>query len=449
MLLATGLCISSTHVPCTEAINVDRYRRVPALRVLMTYAPPHPTPSGPAGDKTPQLIPPAKATNVSIDVQSFVEAKFARYDGDASFLAGPTEATKLQMRILDQLLLEEQKKGILDVDTATPSGITAFPPGYIDPERPDIERIKGMQTDQPLKRAIKPMGGVRTVAGALEAYGYTLDKDVDEIFSKYRKTHNQGAFLGDGKSSQIASAWYFVILTLPGVFDVYTAEMRAARKAGILTGLPDGYGRGRIIGDYRRVALYGVDALIAAKKDDLKGVLGGTMTEETIRLREEVVEQIRALQELKAMAAAYGDNISQPATDSREAVQWLYYGYLAAVKEQDGAAMSLGRIDAFLDTYFEADLASGRATESQIQELIDHLVIKLRIVRQLRSPEYNQLFAGDPTWVTCAIGGTAGDGGHMVTKTSYRLLQTLCEFVCFFTVLLQQPSPTCTHPQTT
>ena len=209
------------------------------------------------------------------------------------------------------------------------------------------------------------------------------------------------------------------------MFDVYTAEMRAARKAGILTGLPDGYGRGRIIGDYRRVALYGVDALVAAKKDDLRTLLGGTMTEETIRLREEVVEQIRALQELKEMAASYGDDISQPATDSREAVQWLYYGYLAAVKEQDGAAMSLGRIDAFLDTYFEADLASGKYCESEIQELIDHLVIKLRIVRQLRSPEYNQLFAGDPTWVTCAIGGTAGDGGHMVTKTAYRLLQTL------------------------
>lgn len=425
---------------------------MPALRVLGTYAPPRPSPSGPAGDQQPDqsrmrveiptqpnltVRPPAPpaSTTPAIDVQSYVEANFVRYNGDASFLAGPTPATKQQMEIVEKLLLEEQKKGILDVDTVTPSGITAFAPGYIDPEHPELEKIKGLQTDKPLKRAIKPLGGVRTVAGALESYGYTLDPTVDEIFSKYRKTHNQGrpklgvcnrrcfcgtraAFCCHPRSTHLLAH------TPSGVFDAYTPEMRAARKAGILTGLPDGYGRGRIIGDYRRVALYGVDALIAAKKDDWKNLLNGTMTEETIRLREEVVEQvgmhkfhtvslattvsrhtfastlpsqIRSLMELKEMAKSYGDDISKPAADSREAVQWLYYGYLAAVKEQDGAAMSMGRIDAFLDTYFEKDLAAGTYTEEQIQELIDHLVVKLRIVRHLRSPEYNQLFAGDPT----------------------------------------------------
>jgi formate C-acetyltransferase len=286
----------------------------------------------------------------------------------------------------------------MDVDPHVPSGITAFPPGYIDQEK---EVIVGLQTDAPLKRAIKPLGGVNMVKAALQAYGYELPKDIEALYSKVRKTHNSG------------------------VFDAYTDEMRRARKSGILTGLPDGYGRGRIIGDYRRVALYGVDKLIEAKKEDLKYNVLGVMDEEKIRLREEVNEQIRALQELKEMAASYGDDISKPATNSREAVQWVYYAYLAAVKEQDGAAMSMGRIDAFLDTYFEKDLKAGTMTEQQIQELMDQFVMKLRIVRHLRTPEYNDLFAGDPTWVTCALGGTDEHGKSMVTKTSFRMLHTL------------------------
>ncbi|KXZ55137.1 hypothetical protein GPECTOR_3g288 [Gonium pectorale] len=320
------------------------------------------------------------------------------YYGDASFLAGPTERTQTLWSELRRLIMKELEKGVLDVDPSKPSTIAGFGPGYLDKE---LEQVVGLQTDAPLKRAIKPLGGINMVKAALESYGYTPDPEVERLYTSVRKTHNSG------------------------VFDAYTDEMRAARKSGILTGLPDGYGRGRIIGDYRRVALYGVDALIAAKKTDLKHNLLGVMDEEKIRLREEVNEQIRALNELKQMAAAYGFDISKPAKNAREAVQWLYFAYLAAVKEQDGAAMSLGRIDAFLDTYFERDLASGALTEVEAQELIDHFVMKLRIVRHLRTPEYNALFAGDPTWVTCVLGGTDAAGNPMVTKTSFRMLNTL------------------------
>ena len=304
------------------------------------------------------------------------------------------------METLKPLIKLEHEKGILDVDVSTPSSITAFPPGYIDEK---LEIIKGLQTDKPLKRSIKPAGGINIVKNALESYGYKLDPAVARTYTpSVRKTHNAG------------------------VFDAYTPEMVLARKSGILTGLPDGYGRGRIIGDYRRVALYGVDALIAAKHEDL-AELGGTMTEETIRLREEVREQVRALEELKAMAAGYGDDVSRPAQTAREAVQWLYYAYLGAVKEQDGAAMSLGRVDAFLDIYFERELRSGALTEQGAQELVDDLVIKLRSVRHLRTPEYNALFAGDPTWVTAALGGMdAATGRPLVTRTAFRILHTLC-----------------------
>lgn len=334
----------------------------------------------------------------TIDVGAYVARNYKPYAGDSSFLSGPTENTKALWSQLEQLCALELEKGILGVDPHTPSTITSFGPGYINKDK---EVVVGMQTDEPLKRAIKPLGGINMVRAALQAYGYELPKDIDHIFTNVRKTHNSG------------------------VFDAYTSEMKAARKSGILTGLPDGYGRGRIIGDYRRVALYGVDALIAAKREDLKSVLLGVMDEEKIRLREEVQEQIRALQELKQMAAFYGDDVSRPASNSREAVQWTYYAYLAAVKEQDGAAMSMGRIDAFLDTYFERDLRDGAITEEAVQELIDQFVMKMRIVRQLRTPEYNELFAGDPTWVTCVLGGCDDGGAPMVTKTSYRLLQTL------------------------
>lgn len=341
---------------------------------------------------------PKVAIDTGINVAKYVQDNFTPYTGDASFLAGPTERTKKLWSKLEAMIHEEVEKGIMGVDPTLPSTIDAFPAGYIDSE---LEVIKGLQTDEPLKRAIKPLGGIGMVRTALESYGYTMDSLVEDIYTNVRKTHNAG------------------------VFDAYTDEMRAARKSGILTGLPDGYGRGRIIGDYRRVALYGVDALIAAKQKDLKFNLLGVMDEEKIRLREEVCEQIRALKELKSMAAKYGDDIGKPARNAREAIQWMYYGYLGAVKEQDGAAMSLGRVDAFIDTYLEKDLKSGAITEAQAQEMIDDLVMKLRIVRQLRTPEYNALFAGDPTWVTAVLGGTDANGQSMVTKTSYRILQTL------------------------
>ena len=296
-----------------------------------------------------------------------------------------------------ELFVEERKKGVLDI-SQIPSSITAHAPGYIDQEN---EVIVGLQTDAPLKRAIMPNGGLRMVLGALEAYGYTPDPHVVEAFTKYRKTHNDA------------------------VFDAYTADIRRCRSSHLLTGLPDAYGRGRIIGDYRRVALYGVDRLIEAKKREKQALDNEPSVEDIIRDREELSEQIRALEELKTMAASYGFDISGPALTAREAVQWLYFGYLAAVKEQNGAAMSLGRVSTFLDVYFERDLAAGRLTEEQAQEIIDDFVIKLRIVRFLRTPEYDDLFAGDPTWVTESIGGMGDDGRPLVTKTSFRMLHTL------------------------
>ena len=334
----------------------------------------------------------------TIDVRDFIQANYTPYLGDADFLAGPTERTTALWDRLRQMFPIERERGVYDVDAATPAGITAHAPGYIDR---DHEIIVGLQTDAPLKRAIMPNGGWRMVASSLHAYGVEPDPRVEEIFTKYRKTHNDG------------------------VFDAYTPEIRAARRAGIITGLPDAYGRGRIIGDYRRVALYGVDRLIAAKRADRAALDDRWADEDTIRAREELSEQIRALSELQQMAAGYGFDISRPAGDAREAVQWLYFGFLAAVKEQNGAAMSLGRVSTFLDVYFERDLAAGRLTEQQAQEIVDDFVIKLRIVRFLRTPDYDELFSGDPTWVTEAIGGIGRDARPLVTRTGFRLLQTL------------------------
>jgi formate C-acetyltransferase len=332
-----------------------------------------------------------------IDVRDFIQKNYTPYTGDEGFLVGPTAATRDLWQKVAQLMQIERERGILDADTRVISSITSHPPGYIDRE---LERIVGLQTDQPLKRAIMPFGGIRVVKAALNAYGYTLDPETEAIFTKYRKTHNDG------------------------VFDAYTQDMRMARRSGIITGLPDAYGRGRIIGDYRRVALYGCDRLIEDKKDQ-KQSLEAVSDEPTIRLREELSEQIRALEELKQMAASYGFDLSAPAATAQEAVQWLYFGYLAAVKEQNGAAMSLGRVSTFLDIYCERDLRNGAATETEIQELIDQFVMKLRMVRFLRTPEYNELFSGDPTWVTESIGGIGEDGRPLVTKTSFRMLHTL------------------------
>ncbi|HEX6472643.1 MAG TPA: formate C-acetyltransferase [Streptosporangiaceae bacterium] len=333
-----------------------------------------------------------------IDVRAFIQANHTPYEGDASFLAGPTERTRAVWRRVSALFPEERRRGIYDVDASTPSSITSHAPGYIDRDR---ELIVGLQTDAPLRRAIMPNGGLRMVEGGLAAYGRELDPAVRTIFTTYRKTHNDG------------------------VFDAYTPAIRRARRSHIITGLPDAYGRGRIIGDYRRVALYGVDRLIEAKEADRRGLDDRPATEAVIRDREELAEQVRALRELKRMAAAYGYDISAPARDAREAIQWLYFGYLAAAKEQNGAAMSLGRTSTFLDIYLSRDLRAGRIDETRAQELIDDLVIKLRIVRFLRTPEYDELFSGDPTWVTEAIGGMGADGRPLVTRTSYRYLQTL------------------------
>ena len=332
-----------------------------------------------------------------VNVRAFIQLNYTPYEGDASFLAPATARTTQLWAKLTALFVEERKKGVLDI-SQIPTSITAHGPGYIDK---DHEIIVGLQTDAPLKRAIMPNGGLRMVLGALEAYGHTPDPHLVEAFTKYRKTHNEG------------------------VFDAYTADIRACRSSHVLTGLPDAYGRGRIIGDYRRVALYGVDRLIAKKKQEKLALEAEPSTEEIIRDREELSEQTRSLQELKAMAASYGFDISGPAQTAREAVQWLYFGYLAAVKEQNGAAMSLGRCSTFLDIYFERDLDAGRLTEEQAQEIIDDFVIKLRIVRFLRTPEYDELFAGDPTWVTESIGGMGDDGRSLVTKSSFRMLQTL------------------------
>ncbi len=332
-----------------------------------------------------------------INVRAFIQLNYTPYDGDAAFLAPATARTKKIWDQLTKLFVEERKKGVLDI-SQVPGSITAHAPGYIDR---DNEVIVGLQTDAPLKRAIMPNGGLRMVLGALEAYGYTPDPQVVETFTKYRKTHNEG------------------------VFDAYTAAIRRCRSSHILTGLPDAYGRGRIIGDYRRVALYGVDRLIEKKQQEKLALDDEPSTEEIIRDREELAEQIRALAELKSMAASYGFDISGPASSAREAVQWLYFAYLAAVKEQNGAAMSLGRCSTFLDVYFERDLAARRLTEEAAQEIIDDFVIKLRIVRFLRTPEYDELFSGDPTWVTESIGGMGDDGRSLVTKSSFRMLQTL------------------------
>src|ERR1041384_3332770 len=332
-----------------------------------------------------------------INVRWFLQQNYTPYDGDDSFLAPATDRTKGIWRRLTDLFVEERKKGVLDV-SLIPSSITAHGPGYIDREN---EVIVGLQTDAPLKRPIMPSGGLRMVVNALKTYGYEPDPKVVEIFTKYRRTHNDA------------------------VFDAYTADVRRCRSSHILTGLPDAYGRGRIIGDYRRVALYGVALLIDHKQQEKLALDSVMSTEDVIRDREELSQQTRALKELQQMASSYGFDISGPAKSAREAVQWLYFAYLAAVKEQNGAAMSLGRVSTFLDIYFERDLASGVIDERLAQEIVDDLVIKLRIVRFLRTPEYDELFAGDPTWVTESIGGMGDDGRPLVTKTSFRFLQTL------------------------
>ena len=334
-----------------------------------------------------------------INVREFIQLNYAPYEGNDSFLAGATENTKkLWNEALALFKKERDNNGTLDVDTDTVSLIDAYGPGYIDK---DLETVVGVQTDAPLKRAVMPFGGIRMVETSCDAYGYKLNPEISEIFTKYRKTHNQG------------------------VFDAYTPDMRAARSAGIITGLPDAYGRGRIIGDYRRVALYGVDKLIQDKLDQKATLEVRCIDEDVIRLREELSDQIKALEALKRMAESYGFDISKPATNAKEAVQWTYFGYLGAVKDQNGAAMSLGRVSTFLDIYFERDLAAGILTEEEAQEIIDHFVMKLRMVRFLRTPEYNDLFSGDPTWVTESIGGMGLDGRTLVTKNSFRMLNTL------------------------
>lgn len=332
-----------------------------------------------------------------IDVRSFIQKNYTPYLGDEGFLAPPTSRTQKVWEKCQALLLEELHKGVLDVDTHRISGIDAFSPGYIDKEN---EVIVGLQTDEPLKRMVNLYGGVRTAKAALSQYGYTLDEDISRHFSQYRKTHNEG------------------------VFDAYPKRTRMARHVGLLTGLPDAYGRGRIIGDYRRVPLYGMDLLIEERKKDLEK-LDGPMTEERIRLREEVSEQIRTMNKIKAMALGYGIDLSQPAKNAREAVQFLYMAYLAGVKENNGAANSLGRTSTFLDIYFQRDLERGLCGEKEIQELVDQFIIKLRLVRHLRTAEYNDLFGGDPTWVTESVGGMGINGKPLVTKTSFRYLHTL------------------------
>ena len=333
-----------------------------------------------------------------INVRDFIQRNYTQYDGDSSFLAGPTEATKKLWEECSELFRQEREKGgVLDMDTKVVSTITSHGAGYIDQP---LEKIVGLQTDKPLKRALQPFGGIRMAEGACKSYGYEVDPEISEIFTKYRKTHNQG------------------------VFDAYTPEMKRARHAAILTGLPDAYGRGRIIGDYRRIALYGIDRLVYDKIEQHNSI-DGDMTPEKIQLKEEISEQIRALWEMAELGKIYGCDITQPARNAREAVQWLYFGYLSAVKEQNGAAMSIGRTSTFLDIFIERDLKDGIITEEEAQELIDHFIMKLRLVKFARTPEYNQLFSGDPTWVTESIGGVGVDGRHMVTKNSFRYLHTL------------------------
>ena len=338
--------------------------------------------------------------NSEINVRDFIQRNYTPYEGDCSFLVGPTKkTTKLWNEVLELYKKEHASQGgVLDIDTKTISTISSHDAGYIDK---DLEEIVGLQTDEPLKRAIMPFGGIRIVEKSCEAYGRKVDDKVEEIFHKYRKTHNDG------------------------VFSVYTPDIRAARSSHLITGLPDGYGRGRIIGDYRRIALYGVDILIEEKKRDLDILNVDEINEETIRQREEISEQIKALNDLKEMASKYGFDISKPAKNAKEAVQWLYFGYLGAIKDQNGAAMSLGRTSSFLDIYFERDLKNGTLTEEQVQEIVDHFIMKLRMVRFLRTPEYNELFSGDPVWVTESIGGMGIDGRTLVTKNSFRVLHTL------------------------
>ncbi len=337
-----------------------------------------------------------------INVRDFIQNNYTPYAGGSDFLAGPTEATQKLWGRLSELQKEERAKGgVLDMETEIVSSITAYPAAYIDPELKDLEKVVGIQTDKPLKRAFMPYGGIRMAQEACRTYGYEPNEKFEQIFNEYRKTHNQG------------------------VYDAYTPEMRAARKNKIITGLPDTYGRGRIVGDYRRVALYGIDHLIAEKKRDLKNCGCGMMSDEVIRLREELSEQIRALMAMKELAKSYGFDISKPAVNAREAVQWLYFGYLAAIRTQNGAAMSVGRISTFLDIYLERDLKEGTLTETEAQELIDHLVMKFRMVKFARIPEYNQLFSGDPVWATLEMAGIGMDGRPMVTKTDFRFLHTL------------------------
>ncbi|MBE5938852.1 MAG: formate C-acetyltransferase [Lachnospiraceae bacterium] len=337
-----------------------------------------------------------------INTRDFIQKNYTPYYGDASFLAGPTEATDKLWAELQKLQKEERAKGgVLDVDTKIVATLTSHEAGYINEKMKDLEKIVGLQTDKPLKRAFMPFGGIKTAEQACTTYGYEVDPELHKIFTEYRKTHNQG------------------------VFDVYTPEMRKARHNKIITGLPDTYGRGRIVGDYRRVALYGIDFLMEEKAKDFANCGMGVMTDEIIRQREEIKEQYRALGQMKEMAAKYGYDISEPAKDAREAVQWLYFGYLAAIKTQNGAAMSVGRISTFLDIYIEKDIKAGKLTESEAQELIDHLVMKLRMVKFARIPEYQQLFSGDPVWATLEVGGIGVDGRSMVTKTDYRFLHTL------------------------
>ena len=337
-----------------------------------------------------------------VNVRDFIQHNYTPYDGDESFLAGPTKATDKLWGELQQLQHEERAKGgVLDMETEVVSGITAYGPGYISADSKDLEKVVGLQTDNPLKRAFMPYGGIKMAEEACTTYGYTPNPKFHKIFNEYHKTHNQA------------------------VYDAYTPEMRLARKNKIITGLPDTYGRGRIVGDYRRVALYGIDFLVAQKKADFANCGCGTMTDDIIRQREELADQIKALNAMKVMAESYGFDISQPANNAREAVQWLYFGYLAAIKTQNGAAMSVGRVSTFLDIYIERDLKEGTLTEEEAQELIDHLVMKLRMVKFARIPSYNQLFSGDPVWATLEVAGFGMDGRHMVTKNDYRFLHTL------------------------
>ena len=337
-----------------------------------------------------------------INVRDFIQKNYTEYTGDESFLEGPTEATnKLWGRLQELQKQERAKGGVLDMETEIVSGLTAYGPGYIDESMKDLEQVVGLQTDKPLKRAFMPYGGIRMAEQACTTYGYQPSEKLHEIFTKYHKTHNQA------------------------VFDVYTPEIKKARHSHVITGLPDTYGRGRIVGDYRRVALYGIDFLIEKKKQDHLNCGDGEMTEDVVRLREEIAEQIRALQGMKEMAAVYGFDISRPASNAKEAVQWLYFGYLAAIKTQNGAAMSVGRVSTFLDIYIQRDLMEGLITEQQAQELIDHLVMKFRMVKFARIPSYNELFSGDPVWATLEVGGMSNDGRSLVTKTCYRFLHTL------------------------